>query len=461
MAAGSEGWQMIDRDSMRPPHSSEAEQAVLGAMLMSSGVIDSVAAVLSPEQFYYSDHRAICSTALRLHAANKPVDPVTVYEAGGHDVMYLNTLVQGCPSPSSAPHYAEIVAEFWRSRELMRVGCDIADDAVRRANPDQTAAERIDRGVTSLMAIVQSDGQNEPELMGSLTVAFLDRLQDRADGKDTVVATGLHDLDEFTAGGIRSGELWVIGARPSMGKTALTLTISRNIGERPDDGALFCSQEDSKDTAAQRFVASIGRVSLAHLRTGKLSDDEWGRVSDAVEKLSTLNLAVDDDGSLTLLDVRRKVQQARRRMGKRLKVVVIDYLQLMTGEGANRNIELGQISNGLKGMAKSLDVGVILLSQLSRKADERPGAPQMSDLRDSGDIEGAADFIGLLWRPYMRHPTEENKHYAELHIAKQKNGPTGSVHLSFDGAYQQFGRWSGPIPKTTKQKAATSTGGFE
>ena len=452
---------MIDREAMRPPHSSEAEQAEIGAMLLSLDAIDVVASVLSPEQMYFSDHRAIFTTMLRLRAANKVVDVVTAYEAGGHDLGYFNALVQSCPSPSHSLRYAEIVAECWRSRELMKVGCDIAEDAMKRHNPDESAADRIDRGVASLMAIVQGDQQGEPELMGSLAVSFLDRLQDRADGKDIVIATGLADLDDMTAGGIRPGELWVIGARPSMGKTALTLAISKNIGSRTDDGALFCSQEDSKDTASQRFVASIGCVSLAHLRTGKLSDDEWGRVSEAVEQLASLNLAVDDKGSLTLLDVRRKVQQARRQMGRLLKVVVIDYLQLMTGEGMNRNIELGKISNGLKAMAKELNVGVILLSQLSREADKRAGAPQMNDLRDSGDIEGAADFIGLLWRPCMRHPTDDNKHYAELHVAKQKNGPTGSVHLHFDGAYQLFGNWSGPAPKASKRASATSSGGFD
>lgn len=447
---------MMDRESMRPPHSDEAEQAVIGAMLMTSDVIDQVSELLQPEHLYRPEHKAIYSTVKRLHVANKVVDAVTVFESGGHQLSYLNDLVLSCPSPSNVMGYAEIVFECWQGRELMRIGCDIAEDAVRRADPSVTPAERVDKGVASLMAIVQGDRLGEPELVDALAMTFLDRLQDRADGKDVAISTGLADLDSHTAGGIRPGELWVIGARPSMGKTALTLTIARNIAGH--HGAAFFSLEDSKDTVSQRFVASIGRISLTHLRTGKLTEDEWGRVSDAVEQLAALSLAVDDQGSLTLLDVRRKVQQVRRRMP--VGVAVIDYLQLMKGEGATRNNELGAIANGLKSTAKELGVGIILLSQLSREADKRNGPPQMSDLRDSGDIEGAADFIGGLFRPHMRTPTDENKHYAELHVMKQKNGPTGSVHLHFDGSYQRFSNWTGTVPRNGKRSMG-GAGGFD
>ena len=449
---------MINREAMRPPHSDEAEHAVLGAMLMAGAVIDEIAMLLVPEHLYHPINRAICSTVMRLHAAGKAVDVITVYEAGNglHDLGYLNDLVMACPSPGNVMRYAEIVFEHWQARELMRVGCDIADDAVNRLDTLVPTAERVDKAVASLMGIVQGDRAGEPELMDTLVPSFIVRLEERADGKNPAIPTGLADLDAFTAGGIRPGELWVIGARPSMGKTALTLTMSRNIAAA--HGALFLSQEDSKDSVSQRFIASLGRVSLAHLRTGQLSDDEWTRVSEAVEALRVLSLAVDDQGSLTLLDVRRKVQQTRRRMD--LSVVVIDYLQLMTGEGATRNNELGKISNGLKATAKELQVGIVLLSQLSREADKRTGPPQMSDLRDSGDIEGAADFIGGLYRPYMRTPTAENKHYAELHVMKQKNGPTGSVHLHFDGSYQRFSNWTGEVPKGGKRPASTG-GGFD
>jgi replicative DNA helicase len=268
----------------------------------------------------------------------------------------------------------------------------------------------------------------------------------------------MRDLDKITAGGGRHGELWVIGARPSMGKTALTLTMSRNVAK--DRDVLFCSQEDSKDSASSRFVASIGRVSLSHLRDPRNAPESmWGAVSDAVEQMQALRLHIDDQAGLTLLDVRRKIQQVRRRGG--LDLVIIDYLQLMTGEANNRNQELGLIANGLKKTAKDLKVWVILLSQMNREVDKRSGPPQMSDLRDSGDIEGAADFIGLLHRDHMRNPTDENKHHAVLHIAKQKNGPTGMVNMHFDGAYQRFTDWDGPVPSKGFKRAASHSGGYD
>lgn len=447
---------MINRESLRPPHSADAEVAVIGAMLLSGEIIDQVSAVLRAEHLYYPDLQAIYATMLRLHVAHKPVDVITVCEAGAHDMAYVHSLSMGCHSPANAMRHAEIVVEAWQARQLMRVGCDIADDAVHRIDPEVTTADRIDKAVTSLMAIGAEGAAELPRSAVQMVSTFLDRMQDRMDGKDDVTSTGLADLDEQTAGGIRPGELWVFGARPSMGKTALTLTVSGNIAERADEGALFLSQEDSEMTASSRFIARKGRISLSHIRTGKLSDEEWGRLSEAADAMSGMNLYFDDKSSLTLLDVRRRIQQVRRLMS--LKVVVIDYLQLMQGDGATRNIELGKIANGLKAAAKDLGVGIILLSQMGREVERRTGPPQMSDLRDSGDIEGAADLIGLLHRPFMRNPTPENKHFAELHIVKQKNGPTGMVHLHFDGAYQRFSNWTGPAPSSAKGSASSAKG---
>lgn len=448
---------MIDRHAITPPHSNEAEQSVLGALMMDPRVIDDVACVLVAGHFYHPQHRAIFSTILVLHAANKAVDVITVHEEGGHDLVYLNDMVSACPTARNVGTYAEIVRNCWSERELIRVGCDIAEDGARRTTTDQPIAERIDRGVAALMGIQKGDVKDEPESIASAAITFIDRLNDRFEGKESAIATGLKDLDAITGGGGRHGELWVIGARPSMGKTAFTLTVSRNVAK--DHDALFCSQEDSKDSASARFVASIGRVSLSHLRNPVGAPDSmWSAVSDAVDQMRTLRLHIDDQAGLTLLDVRRKIQQVRRRGG--LDLVVIDYLQLMTGEANNRNQELGLIANGLKKTAKDLKVWIILLSQMNREVDKRTGPPQMSDLRDSGDIEGAADFIGLLHRDYMRNPTEENKRHAVLHIAKQKNGPTGIVNMDFDGAYQRFSDWHGPVP-SKGFKRASHTGGYD
>ena len=443
---------------MTPSHSAEAEQAVLGAMMLTAESIDAVACILTPGHFYYPDHAAILGTILRLFNANKPVDVVTVHEAGRHDLMYLNSMAQSCPSERHAGRYAEIVAECWRERELARVGRDIASDAEHRADPPVPAAERVDKAVTALMGIVQGDKAGEPEGIASAAVAFLDRLQDRADGKDIAIPTGLTALDNLTAGGIRPGELWVIGARPSMGKTALTLTVSRNMAAT--HGVLFLSQEDSKDAMTSRFVAAIGRVNLADIRKPiNAPESMWRGVSEAMEVLTTLQLQIDDQGSLTLLDVRRKVQQAKRKGA--VHVVVIDYLQLMTGDGDTRNLEMGRIANGLKATAKDLSIGVILLSQLSREADKRAGPPQMSDLRDSGDIEGAADLIGGLHREARKNPTEENKHHAVLHVMKQKNGPTDTLSLRFDGEHQRFSDWSGPAPRSNGKRSYGNSEGMD
>lgn len=449
---------MIDRQSMTPPHSDEAEQSVLGALMTDPRVIDDVSTLLHAGHFYHPQHKGIYSSILALHLACKAVDIVTVHEQGGHDLKYLNDMVQACPTTRNVGTYAEIVHNCWAERELIRVGCDIAEDGARRTTVELPIAERIDRGVASLMAIAKGDVANEPESIASAAITFIDRLNDRFEGKETAIATGLKDLDNITGGGGRHGELWVIGARPSMGKTALTLTLSRNIAEVHD--VLFCSQEDSKDSAAARFVASIGRVSLSYLRNPiGAPESMWAGVSEAVEKMRALRLHIDDQAGLTLLDVRRKIQQVRRRGG--LDLVVIDYLQLMTGEANNRNQELGLIANGLKKTAKDLKVWIILLSQMNREVDKRTGPPQMSDLRDSGDIEGAADFIGLLHRDHMRNPTDENKRHAVLHIAKQKNGPTGMVNMDFDGAYQRFSDWHGPVPTKGFKRAASHTGGYD
>jgi len=307
-----------------------------------------------------------------------------------------------------------------------------------------SVAERVDGAVTELLRLADQAQPQEPQSLDQMIAPWMDHLSEVAAGNiKPAMPTGLIDLDRLTGGGIWRGDLWVIGARPSMGKSAMSLTIARNMAR--NYSVLFLTQEDSVRTLVSRLVASAGRVNLAHLRNPHGAPDEmWEGVTMGVESLRSLNLRVDDQSSLRLLDVRRKIQQVKRRHG--LDMVVVDYLQLMVGEAETRNRELGDIANGLKATAKDFNIGIVLLSQLSRKADERSGPPQMSDLRESGDIEGAADFIGMLYREWMRKPTDENKHYAELHVCKQKNGPTDTLSLHFDGAYQRFDNWDGPKP---------------
>lgn len=443
-----------DQGLRKPPHNIEAEQSVLGALLLDNAALDRIGDVLLARHFYDAAHGAVFDTISRLIVANKPADVITVFDAGGHDLSYLNQMAQSAPGAAHARRYAEIVAERARERELLLISMRLGEAAV---SADQgSVAERVDVAVTAMMRLAAQEEQREPASMEALLTPWLDHLSAVADGATPPgIPTGLAELDRLTSGGIWRGELWVIGARPSMGKSAMCLTLARNIAAQ--HSVLFLSQEDSMRTLVSRLVASSGQVNLAHLRNPRQAPQSmWAGVTDGLGALRPLRLCIDDQASLRLLDVRRKIQQVKRKRG--LDVVFVDYLQLMVGTAETRNRELGDIANGLKAAAKDFDVGIVLLSQLSRKADERGGPPQMSDLRESGDIEGAADFIGMLYREFMRRPSEDNKYYAELHVCKQKNGPTDTLSLHFDGAYQRFTDWDGPRPFAASARAASGKG---
>lgn len=440
-----------------PPHSEKAEQGLLGALLADNATFDRCADLIEAADFYFADHRAIFSTIARLVMANKPADVLTVHDAGGHDLAHLNALQAGLFTERHARQYATIVREAALRRKLIQLASGLADDAYG----DQNSADvptLVDDAITSLLGLSGASTTAEPVDISDLAMRFIDELSDRANGVTVdTIATGLADMDELFGGGGRRGELWVIGARPSMGKTALTLTVSRNVAATYQ--ALMLTQEDSLQALTSRHVAAAGRVNLADIRNPKRAPESmWGGVAEGVEIVGRLMLRMDDQAALTLMDVRRKIQQVKRRTGK-CDLVVIDYLQLMDGEGDNRNQALGQLANGLKRAAKELDCWIILLSQLNRKVDERNGPPVMSDLRDSGDIEGAADVIGLLHREFMRNRTEDNKHHAELHVVKHKNGPTGVIHLHFDGSVQRFENWAGQVPSRGASGGKRAAGG--
>jgi len=448
-------------EAMTAPHSDEAEHAVLGALLIDNQAFEAVGAVLKPEHFYRADHRAIYETISELLTAGKLADLVTVHEKGHHDMVYLNQLMSSVVSSRAAQRHSELLVERWRERELMRLGSTLADEILRGAHDakgkPQPVDQVIDQMITKLMALNAVAERNEPRDISELVVGFVDDLSARYDGKIETIQTGLKDLDHCTAGGGRPGELWVIGARPSMGKTGMVLTLSRNVGRKHQ--VLMLTQEDSLNSLTARHVAAAGRVNLADLRNPrKAPQSMWEGVTEGVDALGKLRIAMDDQAALSIMDVRRKIQQVKRRH-KELSLVVIDYLQLMEGDGDNRNQELGKIANGLKRAAKEFGVWIILLSQMNREADKRSGPPQMSDLRDSGDIEGAADLIGLLHREHRRNPTEANKFHAELHVVKHKNGPTDTLNFTFDGAHQRFTDWDGPPP--TKSLKAQRGGGLD
>lgn len=432
-----------------PPHSPEAEQSVLGALLQDNAAIDRVADVITAEAFYRAEHRGIYASISALVLGGKPADPVTVAAYGAHDLQYLQALAVSVPSSAHARRYAEIIAERYVRRQLLQA----AHDTVAEIDSPDEAPALLDRAASRISRISERHAAKDSVSVEAAVAAYLDWIADEASGKTKAISTGLRNLDRLLAGGLRRGELMVIGARPKMGKTALTLALARNIAV--EHGVLILSQEMPVHELVSRHVAALGSINLADLRRpDQMADETWGRLNEAVEAVRYLTMSMDDQRALTLLDVRRKVMNAKRQHG--CDVVIIDFLQLMAGEGDNRNQELDRISNGLKAMAGEFNVAVILLSQLSREADKRHGPPVMTDLRDSGAIEAAADIIALLYREYA-HPLgdkgEDWKHHAQLDIV-QRNGAPGTVDLWFSGEHQQFKDWSGMRPHRARARAA-------
>jgi replicative DNA helicase len=466
MSAGQQLLQTVSQ-----PHSLEAEQSVLGALLIDNSAWDRVADLLHGADFHRVEHRLVFAVIGKLITAGKPADVITVNEEclrqakadsfGG--LEYLNALAMSVPSSTNARRYAELVREMAQRRELLRLAATLADGALAR---DTSLETTVDRNAQALLAIGQSSSaQREPLSADVVLVRFMDQLNAAAEGSNPATPTGLRELDLRTAGGGRSGELWVVGARPSMGKSAFMLTVGLHVAGA-GEGVLFNSQEDPDTTMMSRAIAHLGRLNLADLRNPQRCQDPdrmWQGVTLAADEMQRLPLLIDDQGGLSLSDVRRKVQQARRKLGGRLKLVVVDYLQLMAGDGDNRNQMLGAIANGMKSLAKEFGVWIVLLSQLNRKADERTGVPQLSDLRDSGDIEGAADVILLLHREAMRNQKlgDDWKPYAQIHIAKQKNGPVSIMPARFDGAHQRFSDWDGPPPMSRAGRGSDAGGGLE
>lgn len=439
-----------------PPHSVEAEQSVIGALLLDNRAFDRVGDLLVDADFYRAEHRAIYATIVALIVASKTADIITVFEAGGHELKYLNEMAASVPGASGIRAYAEIVRERALRRRLVQLGDEMACNAFQGEATAGSVQVIVDRTISQLLDLGRVQDHGEPSDLASLLPAFVDQVSDKFEGGNDAIETGLTDVDWLFDGGLRAGELFVLGARPSMGKSAFVLTLCRNIGGHHP--VLMMTMEDSLRTLVSRMVASAGRVNLADLRNPKRAPDSmWAGLTDGVQVLGSLRIDLDDQGGLTLMDMRRKIQQSKRRRGS-LGLVVVDYLQLAQGEGDNRNQSLGAIANGLKAAAKEFGVPIVLLSQLNREADKRPGPPQMSDLRDSGDIEGAADIIGLLHREFMRKPTAENKYHAELHVVKQKNGSTGVVNLFFDGSVQRFGDWDRDSRPPTSRANVVSRG---
>ena len=427
-----------------PPHSIEGESSVLGGLLLDNSAWDRVGDLLTDGDFYRYEHRLIYSAIGMLINATKPADVITVFEQlqsqGRADEVgglgYLNSLAQFVPSASNIRRYAEIVRDRSILRKLVSASDEIATNAF---NPNGRAvSDIVDESEQKIFKIGEAGKRNNQgfQAMDSLVVKLLDRVTEMAENPNDVtgVPTGFYDLDRMTSG-LQAGDLIVLAARPSMGKTALAINIAEHVALNEGLPVAVFSMEMGASQLAVRIVGSIGRIDQGHLRTGRLTDDEWPRLSEAIEKLRTISLHIDESAGLTSSELRANARRLSRQCGQ-LGLIVVDYLQLMSGtssDGENRATELGEISRGLKMLARELKCPVIALSQLNRSVEQRPDKrPMRSDLRESGAIEQDADIIMFIYRDeYYSKDACKEPGVAEIIIAKQRNGPTGMVKLAF------------------------------
>lgn len=427
-----------------PPHSIEAESSVLGGLLLDNGAWDRVGDLLVDSDFYRHEHRLVYAAIGALINASKPADVITVHEqlqalgksqeVGG--LSYLNALAQYVPSASNIRRYAEIVRERSILRKLVAASDDIATAAF---NTQGRAVDKIlDEAEQKIFNIGEEGSRMKQgfQSMDTLVVDLLDRVSEMADNPNDItgVPTGFYDLDRMTSG-LQPGDLVVLAARPSMGKTAFAINIAEHVALNEGLPVAVFSMEMGASQLAVRIVGSIGRVDQGHLRTGKLTDDEWPRLTEAIERLRTVSLHIDETPGLTPSELRANSRRLARQCGK-LGLIVVDYLQLMSGssgsDGDNRATELGEISRGLKMLAKELQCPVIALSQLNRGVEQRTDKrPMMSDLRESGAIEQDADIIMFIYRDDYYNKDSKDPGVAEIIIGKQRNGPTGTCRLAF------------------------------
>ena len=426
-----------------PPHSIEAESSVLGGLLLDNGAWDRMGDLLVDGDFYRHEHKLIYAAIGGLINASKPADVITVYEQlqglgkadeiGG--LVYLNSLAQYVPSASNIRRYAEIVRERSILRKLVSASDEIATNAFN------TQGKSVDKILDEAEQKIFNIGEEGTRMkqgfqsMDSLVVELLDRVTEMAENPNDItgIRTGFHDFDKMTSG-LQPGDMIVLAARPSMGKTSLAINIAEHVALEEGLPVAVFSMEMGASQLAVRIVGSIGRIDQGHLRTGKLSDEEWPRLTEAIEKLRTVSLHIDETPGLSTSELRANARRLARQYG-RLGLIVVDYLQLMSTSSSgdeNRATAVGEISRGLKMLAKELKCPVIALSQLSRGVESRTDKrPMMSDLRESGAIEQDADIIMFIYRDDYYNKESKEPGVAEVIISKHRNGPTGTVKLAF------------------------------
>ncbi|MBI2264702.1 MAG: replicative DNA helicase [Armatimonadetes bacterium] len=429
-----------------PPQNLEAEQSVLGSLLIDKDAVAQVAEVLQSEDFYREAHRILYDTMLRLFERAEPIDVVTVAEeltrkgklevVGGVDaLMYLINLV---PNAANVRHYARIVEEKSVLRKLIRAGTQITQDSYEWTEKVDVL---LDRSEASIFAVAQRKfSQFFVPVRQVLIEAFqkVEELYKRKSGI-TGIPTGFEDLDHITAG-MQPSDLIVVAARPSMGKTSFCLNIAQHAAVKENLPIAIFSLEMSRDQLAQRMLCSEAGIDAQRLRSGRLAEVEWSKLSYALGVLSEAPIFIDDSAALTVIEVRSKARRLKAEKG--LKMIVVDYLQLLRGSSRteNRTQEISEISRGLKALAKELEVPVVALSQLSREVEKRTDKrPILSDLRESGAIEQEADVVAFIYRDDYYNPDKtDKKNIAEIIVAKQRNGPIGNIELYWQKEFTKF-----------------------
>ena len=434
-----------------PPHSIEAEQSVLGGLMLDNTAWDKITGTLDEDDFYRYDHRLIFQRIQRLIDQAKPADVITVFEAlsslgkadevGG--LAYLNALAQNTPSAANIRRYAEIVRGRAVMRKLVTVSDEISESAF---NPNgREVSQLLDDAEAKVFAIAEEGSRGQQGFIGiqpllTQVVGRIDELYHRDNPSDiTGVPTGFADLDSKTSG-LQAGDLVIVAGRPSMGKTAFALNIGEHVAIDQGLPVAVFSMEMGGSQLAMRMLGSVGRLDQHKLRTGRLSDEDWPRLTAAIQKMQDAQLYIDETPALEPMELRGRARRLARQCGK-LGLIIVDYLQLMSvrSTGENRATEISEISRSLKSLAKELQCPVVALSQLNRSLEQRPNKrPVMSDLRESGAIEQDADLILFIYRDEVYSPDSPDKGTAEIIIGKQRNGPIGMVRLTFVGENTKF-----------------------
>ena len=432
-----------------PPHSMQAEQSVLGGLMLDNQSWDAVVDRVSEEDFYRRDHRLIYQAIADLARRDEPFDVVTLSEvldqkqllndAGG--LAYLGQLAKDTPSAANISSYADIVRQRSVLRQLIHVGNQIANSGYQ---PDgQQISELLDLAESRVFEIAEqgSRGKSGFEPIKALLAKAVDRITELHEKQNPItgVSTGFSDLDNMTSG-LQASDLIIVAGRPSMGKTSFAMNMAENVAIQSKMPVAVFSMEMPGDSLAMRMMSSLGRIDQHKVRTGQLADDEWPRMQSAINLLAEANLFIDDTPALNPMEVRARSRRLMREHGQ-LGLIVLDYLQLMQSPSSSesRVAEISDISRSLKALAKELNVPVVALSQLNRNLEQRPNKrPVMSDLRESGSIEQDADVIMFIYRDEVYNEDSNDKGLAEIIIGKQRNGPIGTCKLTFLGQFTRF-----------------------